>query len=125
MVRLLWKRLPQLFLAAYVAIGVMGVFSFAAVDALRSLNFEAKSPMSDKIFASPDSYFIQYQAAGAAIITKTDNTQFSPLRMGFQRIASLFGPPNSGTAFSKSHFTLSANIQYADLINNIPLKLRI
>jgi hypothetical protein len=125
MVRVLWKRLPQLFLAAYIAVAVVGAFSFAAVDTLRSVNFEAKNPMPDKIFASPDSYFIQYQAAGLTVITKTGGTQFSPLRMGFQRIASLSGPPNSGTSFSKSYFMLSAKIQYADLINNIPLKLRI
>jgi hypothetical protein len=125
MVLFSWKKPPHFFLAAYIAIAVMGAFSFTAVNTLRSVNFEAKNPMSDKIFASFDNYFIQCQAEESTVITKTGNTRFSPLRMGFQLIASLFGSSNSGAPFSKSPLGLSVKIQHANLKKNILLKLRI
>jgi hypothetical protein len=126
--RFSWKKLTSLFFAAYTAIAVVGAFSFAAADSLRSLHFEAKSPvLGSPEFGGliPDNYVIPHQAEVPMVITKPGANQFSPLRMGFQRIAFLFGTSNSGNTFSKSPFWVSPKIQHANLKKNILLKLRI
>ncbi|MDR3247223.1 MAG: hypothetical protein LBT39_00425 [Treponema sp.] len=73
----------------------------------------------------PDNYVVRYQAEKPVFITEAGTPRFSPLRMGFQRIDSLFGSSNGGNLFSKSPFSLSAKIQDTNLRKNILLKLRI
>jgi hypothetical protein len=113
------KKLPYLFFTAYIAFAIMGTFSFAVVDTLRSVHFTAKNPTLD----SPDNYVVRQQAEELTIITKTSRNQFSPLRMGSQRAASLFG--SSGGNFSRSPFKAGEKTQYTNVKNNILLKLRI
>jgi hypothetical protein len=125
MVRFSEKRLPYLVLVVYTALAVMGTFSLAAAEPLRSVNLKIENPPSNKISGSLGSYLIQYPEAELAIIAKTDDTPFSPLRIGVQRIAFLLGPSSTGNAFFRSSFAASAGTQYINLRNNILLKLRI
>jgi hypothetical protein len=117
------KKLPCLIFTVYTALAVTGAFSFAAVDSLRSVDFELGEPAGDRISGALDTYFVQYQAEEPALVAKTSSAQFSPIRMGFQ--ASTFGLLNIGNAFSKSSFAANANIHYINPKNTILLKLRI
>jgi hypothetical protein len=110
---------------AYTALSVLGTFSFAAVEPYHPVKFEIENKTQDKIFGSLENYFIQHPAEEPTIITKSGSAQFSPLRMGFQRITSLLGSPVSGKPYAKSSIITSIKVHYNDLKNNIPLKLRI
>jgi hypothetical protein len=119
------KKMPCLILTAYIALSVMGAFSFAAADALRSVNFKAETLMPGRVSDSMDNYFIRHPAEEPVVITKTDNTQIFPLRVGFQRVVSLFGPSAIGNASSKSPFRTGVKIPYTNTKKIILLKLRI
>jgi hypothetical protein len=119
------KKLPRLIFTVYTALAVIGVFSFAAVDSLRSVAFEMGEPAGDRISGFPDNRLFQYSAEEPALVAETSETQFPSMRMGFQRFASAFGLLNIGNAFSKSSFAANANIYYINPKNTILLKLRI
>jgi hypothetical protein len=118
------KKLPCLIFTVYTALAVIGAFSFAAVDSLRAVDFELGEP-GNRIFGSLDTYFVQSPAEEPTLVVKANGTQFSPVRVGFQRFASTFGLLNIGNAFSKSSFAANANIHYINPKNTILLKLRI
>jgi hypothetical protein len=119
------EKLPRLVLAAYLVVCVIGVFSFAVSDSLFSSDFVAENLIPERIFDSLGNYFVQHPAEEPVSINKLGNTQFSPLRVIFQRTAFLFGSFNIGNSFSKSLFKANIKIRHTNSKDNILLKLRI
>jgi hypothetical protein len=120
-----YKKLPCLILVAYTVLAIVGSFSLAATEPLRSVNYTIENHKSDTILGALENHFVQHPAEEPGITTKTDNTSFSPIRTGFQRIASIFGLTNTGITLSKTPFMANTKITYTGLKNVIPLKLRI
>jgi hypothetical protein len=125
MVRFSGKKLSVFLLTAYIALSVVGTFSFMMVEPLRSVKCEMENSVTDKILSIVDNYFSQHPAEEPAVATKAANTQFFPLRIGDQRVSLLLASPNTGIAFSKSPFRTSAKTPYINSKTTILLKLRI
>jgi hypothetical protein len=119
------KKQLCLILAIYIALCILGAFSFAAVDNFSSVDFSAKHSMSGGILVFQDNYFLRHPMEAPVLISKLSKTQFTPLRINFQRFVSLLALPNIGTSFSKSPFSANGKLKYTNLKNNILLKLRI
>jgi hypothetical protein len=119
------KKLLCLILMAYTAISVLGTFSFAVVEPYHAVESEIKNKTQDNTFGSVENFFIQHPAEEPVILAALGSARFSPLRMGFQRIASLLGTLISGKPYSKSSTIASIQIHYSDIKNHILLKLRI
>jgi hypothetical protein len=119
------KKLSRLVLAAYIAFSAAGVFSLMAVEVLRAVCFEVRSSEPDRIYNTESGYFIRQPAESMTFVFKTDTTNFIPLRMGFERVASLPGPQIVQNTFSKQSITANAKVQYIKLKNTISLNLRI
>jgi hypothetical protein len=125
---ILWlarKKLLCLVLMTYTAISVLGTFSFAALEPYHLVESEIANKTQDKIFGSVENFFIQHPAEEPVIHATLGSARFSPLRIGFQRIAPLLGSLISGKPYSKSSAVASIKIHYSDIKNNILLKLRI
>ncbi|MDR3248453.1 MAG: hypothetical protein LBT39_06675, partial [Treponema sp.] len=73
------KSLPYLFLTAYLAIAVMGAFSFAAVEAFRSVKLEMENSGSNRAFDS-------LSGQETMVVTEADTIYFSLSSIGFQRV---------------------------------------
>ncbi|MDR3335265.1 MAG: hypothetical protein LBT13_10345 [Treponema sp.] len=119
------KRLFCLIVMAYTALSVLGTCSFAVVEPFHAVKSEIANKTQDKIFGSLENFFIQHPAEESIIITKSGSTRFSPLRIGFQRLASLLDSLINEKPYSKSSIIAGTKTQYSDLRNNILLKLRI
>jgi hypothetical protein len=119
------KKLLCLILTGYTAFAVMAAFSFAAAEPFRSIGFELEHRGPGSVSAFQESFFIQNQAEDPVLFIKAGKTQFSPLRIGFQRLAFLLGRPDTGNGFSGSLFLTSRKKQWVTLKNTILLKLRI
>jgi hypothetical protein len=119
------KKLSRLVLAAYIAFSAAGVFSLMAVEVLRAVCFEVRSSEPDRIYNTESGYFIRQPAESTAFVVKTGSAYFIPLRMGFERVASLPGPQIVQNIFSKQSLTANAKVQYIKLKNTISLNLRI
>jgi hypothetical protein len=119
------KRLLSLIFMAYTALSVLGTFSFATVEQFNSVRFEIDNKGHARISRSLGNYFIQHPAEELTINAESDYVKFSPVRMSFQRIASLSGLPISRKSCSASCYAVGTEIQHSDLKTNILLKLRI
>jgi hypothetical protein len=119
------KKLLCLILTVYTAFAVLAAFSFAAAEPFRSIGFEIENQGSGKVSAFQETFFIQRQVEDPALFIKAGRVQFSPLRTGFQRLAFLWGRPDTGNGFSGSLFLTNKKKQSLTLKNTILLKLRI
>lgn len=123
---MLWftRRRLLLILMVYTAISVLGTFSFAVLEPYQAVQFEIENTQ-DSIFSPVENFFIQNSAEAPALLTKLGSVHFFPLRMSFQRVASLLIMLITGMSCSQSSFIASMRIHYSELKNKILLKLRI
>ena len=123
---MLWftRRRLLLILMVYTAISVLGTFSFAVLEPYQAVQFEIENTQ-DSIFSPVENFFIQNSAEAPALLTKLGSVRFFPLRMSFQRVASLLIMLITGMSCSQSSFIASMRIHYSELKNKILLKLRI
>jgi hypothetical protein len=105
----------------YTVFAMVGAFSFAATESLRSIYFEIQSRIQDRIFSSPQDYCIECAAEGPALTAAKGNLS----KGGFQRFVSPPASSNYGTKFSTSSCAIISTTQFIDLKNTIQLKLRI
>jgi hypothetical protein len=118
------KKQPHLLFKAYIALSVINIFSFIAVDPMSSGCFEAGNTEPGSTYIIENNYFMQQPAESTALVFKTRNTQAS-LHAGFQRIISVQGSSVIGNVFSKLSIMSNAKIKYIILKNTISLNLRI
>ncbi|MDR2095191.1 MAG: hypothetical protein LBP76_06700 [Treponema sp.] len=116
------KKWPCRILAAYLAVSIMRIFTFLAVESFRSFDSLEDGPASDSFFISID-YTIDCLAEGRTITRTAKNSSFSPLRNGHLRLLMPFGIKNGGAVFSQSSLNAVKKIQYFNVDNIIPLKL--
>ncbi|MDR3248174.1 MAG: hypothetical protein LBT39_05250 [Treponema sp.] len=112
------KSLTHLFLTAYLAIAVMGAFSFAAVDAFRSVKLEIENSSSTGVFGP-------LGGRETMVVTEADTINFSLSRIGFQRVTPLPGSPHTGNVVLLSPVTAGVKMSPVSLKSTILLKLRI
>ncbi|GHV57306.1 hypothetical protein AGMMS49579_22980 [Spirochaetia bacterium] len=124
MVLFLEGKWPRLILAAYLAIAIMGLFTFAAAGPLRSLDSWDNDPFSESFFTSID-LAIDCLAEGETIMSRAGRYSFSPLRTGFLRLLMLNAPQNAGSVLAQSSLKAIEKVNYLDIKNTILLKLRI
>ncbi|MDR3171167.1 MAG: hypothetical protein LBU17_05980 [Treponema sp.] len=105
-------------LMAYTALSVLGTFSFAVVEPYHAV-------LGEKVFGALENFFIQQPAEEPVLITKLGSTRFSPLRIGFQRLASLLSVLINEKPDAQLCYINGTKTQHSDLKNNILLKLRI
>jgi hypothetical protein len=118
------KKQSGLLFKFYVALTVINVFSFIAVDPMSSVCFEAGNTEHGSSSITENNYFMQQPAEGMALVFKTRNTQAS-LHAGFQRVISVLSLSVIGNIFSKLSIMSNAKIKHIILKNTISLKLRI
>jgi hypothetical protein len=116
------KKWPRLILAAYLTVAVMGIFTFLAVEPLRSVDFSADEPFSGGFF-TPIDLPIDCLAESQTISTARGHS-FSPLRTGSLRLV-LPGAQHTGAVFVQSFLKAIEQVTYLNKKNTILLKLRI
>jgi hypothetical protein len=105
----------------YTVLAMVGAFSFAATESLRSVYFELQSQIQDKIFSSPQDYYIECAAEEPAPAAAKGSLS----KGGFQRFVFPPASSNYGTNFSTSSCAIISTTQFFDLKNTLRLKLRI
>jgi hypothetical protein len=105
----------------YTALAMVGAFSFTATESLRSINFEIQTQAQDRIFSSPQDYFIECAAEEPAPVA----AKGSSFRGGFQRFVFPGASSNYGTDDPGSSFVTISKTQFFDVKKVILLKLRI
>ncbi|MDR2630305.1 MAG: hypothetical protein LBC60_05220 [Spirochaetaceae bacterium] len=118
-----WTK-PRPKLAVYLIIAVSTAFLFAAVEPIRSFEFEASDSISGRYYASP-AITINYLAVVQKIGQNTAQNTFSFFRLGSIRFLISFGLFNVFTAFFKSSLSGKTNTNPINLKESILLKLRI
>jgi hypothetical protein len=116
------KKWPSLILASYLAVAIMGIFTFMAIEPLRSVDFLADEPFSSNFFTSID-LPIDALAEGQTI-SKAGGRSFSPIRSGSLRFV-LPGAQNTGAVLAQLSLTAIEKVNSFTIKNTIPLKLRI
>jgi hypothetical protein len=115
------KRPPNLFFMFYAALAMVGAFSFAATESLRSISFEIQTQAPDRIFSSPQDYFIESAAEEPAPAAAKGNA----FRGGFQRFVFPGASSNYGADDPGSSFVTISKTRFFDVKKIILLKLRI
>jgi hypothetical protein len=115
---------PHLILAAYLALAIMGIFTFAALEPLRSVDF-----WEDE-FASGRSALQQDLSAdtpveGEPVIRNGRGYSFSPLRNGSLRTVMPLGARDAGSLIAQLPLKAIEKINLRSIKNTIHLKLRI
>jgi hypothetical protein len=105
----------------YTVLAMVGAFSFAATESLRSIYFEIQNQVQDRIFSSPQDYYIECAAEEPAPAAAKGN----PSRGGVQRFVFLPASSNYGTKFSTPSCMIISMTPIPDVKNTIRLKLRI
>jgi hypothetical protein len=108
--------------AAYLIIAVSAVLMLAAMEHVRSVEFETSGPISGS------SYLSQVAAIDClAVIPRIGQNTLKNafLRLGSLRFLLPFGIYNGITALCKSPFAGTIPAHPVDINNSIPLKLRV
>jgi hypothetical protein len=109
------RKWPRLFLAAYLALSILGIFTFMAVDPLRSIDFGEDRPVSGSFFTSID-LPIGCLAEDTTITSKARGHSFSMVLP--------FGTPNTGIVLAQLSLRAVEKASRLTKNNVIPLKLR-
>jgi hypothetical protein len=111
-------------LAVYLIVTVSAIFLFAAVEPVRSFEFENEEPISDAYYTSPLPV-VEWLAVIPKIGQNTTlKNTFSPFRLGSLRLFIFFGI-HIITIFSGSPFSGKIQANPVNIKNTIQLKLRI
>jgi hypothetical protein len=124
MILFLGRKWPCLILAAYLVVAIMGLFTFAAAEPLRSVDLWADEPESDVFFA-PIDFTIDCLAEGETVMSRVRGYSFFPLRTGFLRILMLIGLQYAGFILIQSSLKKSEKVNYLTIKNAVLLKLLI
>jgi hypothetical protein len=124
MILFLRGKWPCLILAAYLAVAIMGLFTFAAAEPLRSVDLWDDEPESDVFFALID-FTIDCLAEGETVMSRARGYSFSPLRTGSLRILMLIGLQYAGFVLIQSSLKKSEKVNYLTIKNAVLLKLLI
>jgi hypothetical protein len=111
------KRWLHLILATYLAVSIMGIFTFMAIEPLCSIVFWEDRPVSGGCFTHVD-YTIDCLAEGTAIPSKAKGYVYSPLRLVMP-----FGIRNSRTALPQIALKTIEKVNHINREHTIPLKL--
>jgi hypothetical protein len=117
------KKWSPLILTVYLFFIIMGLFTFAAVDPLRSVNLsedETTSGISVQQDLSADTPVESEPAIG-----KARNYSFSPLRNGSLRTIMPMGSRDAGSVPAQISLKAIEKINTFTIKNTIHLKLRI
>ncbi|AEF82369.1 hypothetical protein [Leadbettera azotonutricia] len=121
---LIKRKFPHLILAAYLAIAIIGAFSFSAIEPLREIDFWVDKPASSN-FLEPIDHSINCLAEGTAIMSRARGYSFSLLRNGSLRVLMAFGLKNTGSSFFHASLAHAEKMNSLSTKYTIPLKLRI
>jgi hypothetical protein len=122
MIRLTENRLFRVLTAAFTVLAVMIGFCFAALEPPQAAGFEIGG--TGGLIEEADN-FIPSPAEAPALLTKTSDTQFVPLRTGFQRIFIPCGTHGAASAFYQLRFRTNSHVCYINVKNITLLKLLI
>jgi hypothetical protein len=116
------NKLPRILVTFFTVLALMVNFCLGVGEFLQDTGFgvEGTGGADGKV-----DNFIPSPVEEPAILVQTEDRQFMPLRMGFQRIFNFFGTHGAASAFCQPAFVVNSNISYIDVKNTIPLKLRI
>jgi hypothetical protein len=118
------KKWPPLILAAYLAVAIMGIFTLAAVEPLRSVDFfENKIPSGVSIIQQDLSADTPIE--GEPVITNGRGYSFSALRNGSLRTIAALGTRDAGYLIAQTSVNVIQKINHRTIKNTIHLKLRI
>jgi hypothetical protein len=112
------RHLPAV--AVYLAVSILGVFTFLAVEPLRSIDLFEGEPASRGVLAPLD-YTIDCLAEGPAAMSR--GWSFSPLRSGHLRIPLSLENKTTGAVSSKSSLREIEKVKYLSVKDTILLKL--
>jgi hypothetical protein len=112
-------------LAAYLAITIMGIFTFAAVEPLRSIDFGENRLILGDPFNQADRNTIDCPTEAIPVVSMAIGYSFSPLRIGPLRILLFLETQNVGFVLFQSFFKTLKKINYRTEKKSILLKLRI
>jgi hypothetical protein len=118
------KKWPRLILAAYLAFAVMGIFTFAATESLRSVDFWENVSASG-VFVTQQDLIAESPVEGEPVIGKARGHLFSPLRNGSLRIVMPLGTRDTGSVLAQSSLRAIEKVNHLTIKNAILLKLRI
>lgn len=122
MIRSKGNKLPCILITIFTALVVTGNFCLGAAELLRMAELGTqRTAGADGVVDS----FIPPPAEEPAIFVRTEDSQFVPLRVGFQRIFNPSGTHGTASAFYQPCFGALSNINYINVKNTIVLKLRI
>jgi hypothetical protein len=118
------KKWPGLALGVYLAFAIMGIFTFAAVEPLRSGDFwEAKSGLGE--FSAPIDHTVDYLAENTIVMGKARGNSFSPVRNAPPRILMPLGTKDAGAVLSLSLLRTIEKTSCLNIKDTLHLKLRI
>jgi hypothetical protein len=119
------KKWPRLFLAAYLVLAVMGIFTFAEIEPLHSDDFwKAQTGESGGFFALID-HTTDCLSENVIIQGKARGYSLSSLHNGSLRILTSLGTKDAKTVFAQSFLRVIEKTNYGNIKNTILLKLRI
>jgi hypothetical protein len=107
----------------YTAFAMVGTFSFAALESLQSTYIDLLYQGHDKIFSSPQDYYIQCPAEEPALTAARGNSSLP--RGGSQRFIFPWVLLNYGAGFSGPSLAAIDKTQFFNVRNTIRLNLRI
>jgi hypothetical protein len=118
------RKKPHAGLAVYLIIAVFVVFLSAAIEPIRSFEFEALGPVLG-VHCPSRVTTVDYSAVTPEIDQNAFENTLSPLWPGSLRLFILLGMYNTITAFSKSPAAGKIQTNPINKKNSILLKLRI
>jgi hypothetical protein len=114
----------RLILSAFLALSVLGTFSFASAGNLQCDGLLAEQPVSAAHIDSLK-HAIDWLVSDAAVIAHSGRASFSSLRSGALRVFMPVGPPAAVVFIASSSLNSIIKNQIAVIETAAPLKLRI
>jgi hypothetical protein len=125
MALLLGEKRPPLILTAYLALAVIGIFTFVVIEPFHADDFwNANTERSDGVFTLID-YTTDCLSENVVILGKAGGYSFSPLHNSSLRTMMSLGAKDAKTIFSLSFLRIIEKTNYLNIRNTILLKLRI
>lgn len=118
------KKWPHLILAAYLAFAIMGIFTFAAVEPLRSVDF-LEGGNSSGVSITQQDLSADAPIEGEPVITNGRGHSFSSLRTGSLRTLLSLGTRDAGSVVAQTPLRVIEKINHSTIKSTILLKLRI
>jgi hypothetical protein len=118
------KKWPPLILAAYLAVAILGIFTLAAVEPLRSVDFLENKILSDASIIQQD-LNADTPIEGEPVITNGRGYSFSALRNGSLRTIVALGTRDAGYLIAQTPVNATQKTNHFTIKNTIHLKLRI